>query len=81
MKTKIQLQVVEGSQPSVCSQTGGGGLEASGKHHSEDMAKRRLSPVFNDGMQRFPFYGEITDVIYRFSPMTLSKEEWNDAWQ
>ena len=74
---KISIRVINGNDPSVISDTKGEAYERVRSTVSETWQDAIVSPYLMVACSDSRHWGEISDKVYRFSAMALSKEERN----
>ena len=72
---KIEINIINGMNPSVISRTDCEGFERVKAAVGDTWQEAIVSPFLMTACSDSRHWGEISDKVYRFSPFTLSKEE------
>ena len=72
---KIEIRIINGMNPSVVSRTDCEGFERVKAAISDTWRDAIASPYLMTACSDSRHWGEISDKVYRFSPLTLTKEE------
>jgi len=72
---KIEIRIINGMNPSVISRTDCEGFERVKAAVSDTWREAIVSPFLMTACSDSRHWGEISDKVYRFSPLALSKEE------
>ena len=72
---KVEIRIINGMNPSVISRTDCEGFERVKAAVGDTWQEALVSPYLMTACSDSRHWGEISDKVYRFSPLTLTKEE------